>query len=318
MNPDVPPIAPPTPLPYLHEFVGALRQRLQSVVIDQHELTDAVLIAVLGGGHVLVEGPPGTGKTLLARTLAKLFGGTSRRIQGTPDLLPAEVTGSYMWHRSTEDWHFQEGPVFANVLVVDEMNRISPRTQSALLESMAERQVTVDGKTSPLPHPFVAIATQNPPDDPGVFPLLPPQLDRFLVGVEMERISMVGERSILEGSGGFPGLSVLQPAGAPSDLSSAIESCQKLEVAPQLLDFLQAVTEAVRLQGAPLSTRSLQGALRCSQAHALLNGRDFVTPDDVLHVAPMVYGHRCGSGTSIAEGRALVERTAQSIAVPRS
>lgn len=306
------------PLPYLHEFVGALRERLQSVVIDQEELTNAVLIAVLAGGHVLVEGPPGTGKTLLARTLAKLFGGTSRRIQGTPDLLPAEVTGSYMWHRSTEDWHFQEGPVFANVLVVDEMNRISPRTQSALLESMAERQVTVDGRTSALPEPFVTIATQNPPNDPGVFPLLPPQLDRFIVGVEMERISMFGERSILEGSGGFPGLEALQPAGSPTDLLSATTSCRKIEVSSQLLDYLQAVTEAVRVQGAPLSTRSIQGAMQCSQAHALLSGRDFVVPDDVLHVVPMVYGHRCGSGTSIAAGRELVESAAQSVAVPRS
>lgn len=310
--------SPEPPLPYLHEFVRALRERLNSVVIDQAELTDAVLIAILAGGHVLVEGPPGTGKTLLARTLAKLFGGTSRRIQGTPDLLPAEVTGSYMWHRSTEDWHFQEGPVFANVLVVDEMNRISPRTQSALLESMAEQQVTVDGRTSPLPQPFVTIATQNPPSDPGVFPLLPPQLDRFMVGVEMERISLFGERAVLEGTGGFPALEALQPAGTPADLISASASCARLEVSAQLLDFLQAVTEAVRVQGAPLSTRSVQAALRCSQAKALLDGRTFVVPDDVLQVVPMVYGHRWGGGTSIADGALLVEQTTQSVAVPRS
>jgi MoxR-like ATPase len=280
------------------------------------------LVALLSGGHLLVEDVPGTGKTLLAKALAGAIGGRFRRVQCTPDLLPADVTGTAVFGPATGAWEFRPGPVFANVLLVDEVNRASPRTQAALLEPMEEHQVTVDGVTHGLPEPFFVVATQNPAGAAGTFPLPESQLDRFAIVCTIGLPSRAAEREILSGRGGTDALDAIVPVTTPDVLADAIASVRDVHCAASVVDYVLDVAAATRehpdvLVGA--SPRASLGLLHAAQAHATVAGRDFVSPDDVKSVAPHVLAHRLvlSNGVDTAGATRVVQDIVAAVATPR-
>jgi MoxR-like ATPase len=295
---------------------------LASVVTARPEAVRLALVALLSGGHLLVEDVPGVGKTLLSKSMARCVGGTFRRVQATPDLLPGDLTGISVFHKDRAEWQFRPGPIFAHVLLVDEINRATPRTQSALLEAMEERQVTVDGVTHPLPEPFFVVATQNPFEHAGTFPLVEGQRDRFAVVTEMGYPPRTAEQELLLGRGGVGALERLGPVTTPEELQTAIGDVHGVhcdaEVAGYVVD-LAAATRAdpdVRIGASPRASIAL---LHAAQAHAVTNERGFVAPDDVKAVAVPSLAHRLilaagpATGTAAAAVRAALER----VPVPR-
>jgi MoxR-like ATPase len=280
------------------------------------------LVALFSGGHLLVEDVPGTGKTLLAKSLAAAVGGRFRRVQCTPDLLPADVTGTTVYGPATGAWEFRPGPVFANVMLVDEVNRASPRTQAALLEPMEERQVTVDGVTHALPDPFFVVATENPAGAAGTFPLPESQLDRFSIVCTIGLPARAAEREILAGRGGTDALGAIQPVTTPEILADAIASVRQVHCAASVIDYVLDVAAATRehpdvIIGA--SPRASLGLLHCAQAHATVVGRDFVSPDDVKVVAPHALAHRLvlANGVDTPGAMRIVHDVLAAVATPR-
>jgi MoxR-like ATPase len=310
-------------LPAVTEVATGLADNLSQVIRGKPEPLRLALVALLSGHHLLLEDVPGVGKTLLAKALARSLGGTFRRIQGTPDLLPAEVTGVSVFHKDTEQWEFRAGPLFANVVLVDEINRATPRTQSALLEAMEERQVTVDGQTWGLPEPFFVVATQNPVEHAGTFPLVEGQRDRFGLVVELGHPHRTAERELLLGAGGAESLDSLRPVCSPEQLGAAIAAVRTVFCAPALADYVIDLCAATRshpevLLGA--SARASISLLHAAKAHAALAGRNFVSPDDVQAVAAASLAHRLmlAGGTDLPAATALVRRLVDSVPVPRS
>jgi MoxR-like ATPase len=280
------------------------------------------LVALLSGGHLLVEGMPGTGKTLLAKSLAAAIGGRYGRVQCTPDLLPADVTGTSVYGPATGEWDFRPGPIFANVVLVDEVNRASPRTQAALLEPMEERQATVDGATHQLPDPFFVVATQNPFGSAGTFPLPESQLDRFALVCTLGLPGRAAEREILDGEGGIDALDVLLPVTSPDELATTIAAVRMVHCAHTVRDYVLDVADATRnhpgiVLGA--SPRASLALLRAAQAHATVVGRDFVSPDDVKQVAPAALAHRIvlAHGIDVHAGWLAVAEIVGSVESPR-
>jgi MoxR-like ATPase len=304
------------------ELGAALLANLSTVIRGKPEALHLGVIALLSGGHLLVEDVPGVAKTLLAKSMAQSVGGSFRRVQGTPDLLPSDLTGVSVYQPSTGTWEFRAGPLFANVVLVDEVNRATPRTQAALLEAMEERQVSVDGATRPLPDPFFLVATQNPFEHAGTFPLPDGQLDRFAVVMHMGYADAASERDVLLGRGGADVLDQLGPVTDTDGLRRARAAVRAVHCEPVVADYIVELATATRTHpdiATSASTRASVGVLHAAQAHAALGGRGFVTPDDVKAVAGPALAHRLTlrGGPDIKVAAALVQALLDRVPVPR-
>lgn len=277
------------------DTAARLRQNILKVIVGKDEIIDLALIAMLCEGHLLLEDVPGTGKTTLAKTIAASLGCTFRRVQFTPDLLPSDVTGVYFYNQKKQEFEFRPGPIFSQILLADEINRATPRTQSALLEAMQERQVTVDIATHRLPRPFLVMATQNPVELEGTFPLPEAQLDRFLMKVAIGYPNAEQENSILLRFERSDPLETLRKVVEPADILAMQDEVRRIRVEDSVRHYIVSVCRATRshedieLGASPRATMALY---RTCQALAAIRGRDFVIPDDVKTMAPHVLTHR--------------------------
>jgi MoxR-like ATPase len=305
---------------------------VENVIHGRRQAVELVAVGLLSGGHVLVQDVPGIGKTTLARAFAKSIGGAFRRIQGTADLLPGDITGSAMWDPDGHRFVFVPGPVFANVLLVDELNRATPRAQSALLEALDEGAVTVDGVRHSLPEPFFVVATQNPTEQHGTYPLPEGQLDRFAIALTLGENDLATERQVVREQLVRATVDDLQAVVTPDDLRWVQGEVRRTHVADGVLDFALNVVRATRRHpqvriGA--SSRAALALVRCAQARSLIHNRDFVAPDDIKALAANVLGHRLvlrrgavgGSGTGaitdvLGAGGAVVAEVLASAPIP--
>jgi MoxR-like ATPase len=276
------------------ELGGRLRASIRASVRLPEPVLEVVLAALLAGGHLLVEDHPGVGKTQLARTLAASLGGRFARVQATVDLLPADIVGASIWRPDTASFEFRPGPIFANVVLVDELNRATPKTQSGLLEAMQEQQVSVDGHSWPLPRPFVVLATQNPSAGyDGTYPQPPAQLDRFLARVSLGYPTAEQEVCLLRGA--LQPMATAPPTSSPAELLAAQQATAGVHAAEVLLRYVVGVVQATRthpLAEVGASPRAGLGLLAAARAHAALRGCGFVVPDDVQALAQAVLAHR--------------------------
>lgn len=284
-----------------------LRENVGAVFYGKSETVSQLLIGLLARGHVLIEDVPGVGKTVLARALAKSIQCSFSRIQMTPDLLPSDIIGVSVYSEKVGLFEFKKGPIFANVVLADEINRTTPRTQSALLESMNEAQVSVDGQTLRLDQPFIVIATQNPFEFEGTYFLPENQLDRFILRIRIGYPSREDERRILREEPGGSALDALQPVMTAHEVLALQEMTERVRVEDAIMDYLLAIVAATRRHDALEVGVSPRGALslaRAARASALLQGRDFVVPDDVKGLAVPVCAHRLVSKSYLHDGQA--------------
>ena len=297
--------------------VASVARRLcanvERVIVGKTAVIEQALVAVLCEGHILIEDVPGIGKTMLAKTLARSLGCTFRRIQCTPDLLPSDITGLEYFNQKTQTFDFRPGPVFAQIVLADEINRATPRTQSALLESMEERQVTVEGESRALPRPFVVMATQNPVELQGTFPLPEAQLDRFLIRLVLGYPSAGDEQEMVRRFKVGQPLTDLQPVTSPPEVLAMQAGVRAVHVSPAIEAYVIAIARATRSHPEielGLSPRGTLHLARTAQALAAIHEQTFVLPDDVKRMAPAVLGHRL----VISSGARLRDRTAAEIA----
>ena len=303
--------------------IQSVAAQVGSIVMGKHGQIRLAIACVLARGHLLMEDVPGVGKTTLAHALATSLGLQFKRVQFTNDLLPADIVGVNVFDRNSSNFVFHPGPVFSQVLLADEINRASPKTQSALLEAMEERQVSVDGKPLLLPEPFFVIATQNPQDQIGTFPLPESQLDRFLMCIELGYPDPKSERALLAGQDRRDLLDELEARLTPAELIAAMRKVQEVRVSDSLLDYVQnLLTQSRRAANLAegLSPRAGLALMRAARAWAMLDGRNHVLPDDVQAVMPAVAGHRLrpakGGALSYRARAEVVAELMQSVAVP--
>lgn len=313
----------------LQDLETRIQERLDGTVIGMRGLIRALLIAIVARGHVLVEGPPGLGKTLLGKSLAAALCGRFTRIQGTADLMPADITGVHVFDEKAREFVLHPGPVFTDVLLVDEINRAGPKTQSALLEAMAERQVTIDRRTYALPPGFLVIATQNPHEFEGTFPLPESQLDRFMMRIDVSFPGAEDEAAVLARYGTIAAAAAAPDNASggditPQQIDAARDAADRLHVAPELLTYILGIAKASREHAQitlGLSTRGALALLLAARVAAGLRGSEFVTPDDVKLVAPWIVPHRLTLSPEAAlEGRTdreLARTLLERVPVPR-
>jgi MoxR-like ATPase len=302
----------------MREKIDALTQNLDRTIVGKHEAIRLVIVALLGGGHALLEDVPGVGKTLLAKSLARSVDGKFQRLQCTPDLLPTDITGTNIWNPKSGEFTFLPGPIFANVLLADEINRATPRTQSALLEVMEEHQVTIDGVSRPVPQPFFVIATQNPIEYQGTFPLPEAQMDRFMLSLTLGYPSESEEMEMLQNLQAGLKLTNLQPCITLEEVQALRQACSQVKVEASLQKYILELVrttrqdEEITLGVSPRGTVSLYKA---AQALAFILGREYTLPDDIKFLAPHVLCHRL-----IPRGgrnaKTIVERLLRSVPIP--
>ena len=295
--------------------IKALLNQLNTVIVGKSAQVSDGVACLLAGGHLLIEDAPGVGKTTLAHALSRSFGLQFSRVQFTADLMPSDLSGVSIYDRNQNSFVFHPGPIFAQVLLADEINRASPKTQSALLEAMEERQVTIEGETRPLPLPFFVIATQNPQEQLGTHPLPESQLDRFLMRISLGYPDRASERELLAGRERREMVEQLPGLLTTQELKALQQQVLAIHAAPPLLDYLQDLIAATRngrwfVQG--LSPRAGLAVLRAAKAQALISGRDYVAPDDVQAILPQTTAHRLVPVASAGRGpleqvRAMVE-----------
>jgi len=275
--------------------LAAVAANVERVIQGKPEVVEHLLLCLVAEGHLLIEDVPGVGKTSLAKSLAASIDGSFGRLQFTPDLLPSDVVGLSVWNRATSTLDFRPGPVFHHIVLADEINRASPKTQSALLEAMAERQVTVDGTTYRLSDPFMVIATQNPIEHEGTYPLPESQLDRFLMRISVGYPSPEAELDILEAHGDHDALTDIRPVVTAADVTAMAAAARAIHVAPALRAYLVELANASRRHphlALGMSPRATLALLRAARARAILRGREYVVPDDLKALARPVLAHR--------------------------
>ncbi len=289
------------------------------VVKGKEEAVVQALTCFLAGGHLLIEDVPGVGKTALALSLSKAMDLSFSRIQFTSDLMPSDITGTSVFDQSRKEFVFKEGPIFNNVVLADEINRATPKTQSALLEAMAERQVTVDGVTYPLPQPFFVIATQNPLEHYGTYPLPESQMDRFTMRISLGYPDQEVEKEIVMGINPLERVESLKTVVRREELVSAISEVKRVYVSPEVAEFIVSIVIQTRTDPNIILGVSTRGAIhlaQCSRSLAYIKGRDFVVPEDVIEIAPLVLSHRLTVREGV-EREEVVKHILKRVEVPR-
>lgn len=306
-------------------LVHQVATNVERVILGKHHEIELALIALLCQGHLLIEDVPGVGKTTLARALAKSLGCTFKRLQFTPDMLPSDVTGVSMFNQKTREFEFRPGPVFAQIVLTDEVNRATPKTQSALLECMEERQVTVDGITYPMPQPFMVMATQNPIEYEGTFPLPEAQLDRFMLRIQLGYPSNRDEMAMLDAQQFAHPIQDTHQVASADALIAAQQAVKHVYVDALVKEYIVALIEATRKHPDVYLGASPRGSLalyKAGQAHAAIQGRDYVIPDDIKALAEPALAHRLiispAARLKNVDARAVVDELVHSVAVPGS
>jgi MoxR-like ATPase len=316
-----------TDLTQLNQTITSIREMVAKVIVGQEQMVDLMIAGILADGHILIEGVPGVAKTLSAKLMAKLIDADFSRIQFTPDLMPSDVLGTSVFNPKEASFQFKQGPLFSNIILIDEINRAPAKTQSALFEVMEERQVTIDGTTYPMSQPFMVLATQNPIDQEGTYRLPEAQLDRFLFKIEVKYPTLEQEVQILQNQHGSDNRHLLNEVSkliSSNDLAAYRESVLQLLIEPKLLEFVAKIVNETRnnpslFLGA--SPRASLAIVKAAKAFAAIAGRDFVTPEDIVEVAPHVLRHRILlTPEKEMEGLTaddLIDRIIKSIAIPR-
>ena len=299
------------------DFTDRITKNCAKVILGKEEVIRQIIVCFLAGGHVLLEDVPGTGKTMLLRAFSKSIGGSFKRIQFTPDLLPSDLTGINFYNQKESRFEFRKGPLFANIILADEINRATPRTQSALLESMEEKQITVDGNTYPMDRPYMVMATQNPLESYGTFPLPEAQLDRFFMRLSMGYMLREDELKVLCRPSTISILETLPTVAQLSEYEPLAKICEGVEVSDDVAGYIMDIVEHTRDDSRVLMGVSTRGALalyRAAQITAAMDGRSYVIPEDVKKEALPVLGHRIAS--SIADAEEYISGMLSRIAVP--
>jgi len=296
-------------------------ENCSKVIVGKEKNIRLIFISFLCSGHVLLEDVPGTGKTMLLRAFAGTVGSGFKRIQFTPDLLPSDLTGINFYNQKTGDFEFRKGPLFTNIVLADEINRATPRTQSSLLEAMEESQITVDGTTYPMGEPFFVMATQNPVESYGTFPLPEAQLDRFFMKISLGYMTREQEMQVIARPSTADILKTLKPVLSPEEIREMKEACTKVMVHEDVLSYMMDIVEKTRKESRFVTGVSTRGAIalyKASQAMAACEGREFVIPEDVLAVAPFVLSHRIISkgSESFEDAKNYLGRMIETIPVP--